>query len=135
MIQEVPYKDVLVIRQEVMYPGKDLDFVTLDEDDLGLHIGFYEDDLAVSIVSLFLHGRELQFRKFATLVNLQGKGYGSKLMKWVLDYAKDMKFERVWCNARVDKLGFYEKFGFTETAEKFSKNGHDYVIIEKMIVE
>lgn len=132
MVEEVPYKDVLVIRQEVMYPDKDVDFVILPEDGDGIHVGYYEDGLAVSIVSLFLKDRELQFRKLATLTNLQGRGYGSKLLQWILDYAKDMKFDKVWCNARVDKLDFYKKFGFKETDQRFSKNGYDYVIIEKV---
>lgn len=131
MIDEVTYDKILAIRQEVMYPDKDLEFVKVENDGQGLHLGFYEEGEPVSIVSLFLKDRELQFRKLATLTSMQGQGYGTKLMKWILDYARDMKFERVWANARVDALDFYRQLGFEETDNRFSKNGYDYVVIEK----
>jgi len=114
-----------------MYPDKDIDFVKLTDDNLGLHIGVYENEELVSVMSVFLHGRELQFRKLATRSDLQGKGYASALMQWLIDYANDMKFDRAWCNARTDATGFYKKFGYAETDERFSKNGYDYVIVEK----
>lgn len=131
MIREVDYSEVLTIRQQVMYPDKELDFVKLADDDLGIHMGYYDNGKPISILSIFLKDRELQFRKFATLVELQGKGYGSKLLEWALDYAKDMTFSRIWCNSRLDKKDFYLKFGFTEYGDIFEKNGIKYIIMEK----
>lgn len=131
MIDEVPYEAVLEIRHKVMYPEKEKYFVKLPQDERGLHMGYYTDGKPVSIFSIFLENGEIQFRKFATLPEYQRKGYGTKLMEWLLDYVKDMKFERVWCNSRADKVDFYKKFGFVETAEKFEKDGYEYVIVEK----
>lgn len=131
IISEVPYNDVLLMRQQVMYPDKDTDFVKLSDDDRGLHIGVYENDILVSVMSIFLHGREVQFRKLATRADVQGKGYASALMQWLTDYANDMKFDRLWCNARTNATGFYRKFGYEETDEHFTKNGYDYVLMEK----
>lgn len=131
MINEVPYSDVLEIRHKVMYPEKEIDYVILPDDDKGLHIGYYKEGLLVSALSLFLNNRELQFRKFATLNEYQGQGYGTELLKWVLDYANDMKFERVWCNSRVEKADFYEKFGFVKTNDIFEKDGRQFIILEK----
>lgn len=130
MIGEVSYSDVLDIRQKVMYPQENREFCVLPDDEKGLHIGYYIDGIPVSVVSLFLENRELQFRKFATMIEYQNQGYGSKLMEWVLDYANDIQFSRVWCNARLNKTEFYKKFGFTETNMTFSKDGHDFVIVE-----
>ena len=98
---------------------------------MGLHIGVYENDELVSVMSIFLQGREIQFRKLATRLDMQGKGYGSALMKWLIDYANDMKFERLWCNARIGSISFYMRFGYTETDIAFSKNGYDYIVMEK----
>ncbi|PXV67392.1 acetyltransferase (GNAT) family protein [Dysgonomonas alginatilytica] len=131
MINEVAYSDVLEIRHKVMYPDKDKDYVILPDDDTGLHIGYYKEGLLVSVLSLFLKNRELQFRKFATLPAYQGQGYGSELLKWVLDYAKDMKFDRVWCNSRIEKTDFYKKFEFMETDQVFEKDGHQFIILER----
>lgn len=131
MINEVPYSDVLEIRHKVMYPEKDMNYVILPDDDKGLHIGYYKEGVLVSVLSLFLNNRELQFRKFATLPEFQGRGYGSELMKWVLDYAIDMKFDRLWCNSRIEKTGFYRKFDFVETDETFEKDGRQFVVLER----
>lgn len=131
MINEVPYSDVLEIRHKVMYPEQEIDYVVLPDDDKGLHIGYYKEGLLVSVLSLFLKNRELQFRKFATLAEFQGQGYGSELLKWVLDYANDMKFERVWCNSRIEKTDFYKKFEFVETDQVFEKDGRQFVILER----
>ncbi|MBB4035997.1 GNAT superfamily N-acetyltransferase [Dysgonomonas hofstadii] len=132
IINEVPYEDVLILRKDAMYPDKDIDFVKLPDDNMGLHIGVYENDVLVSVMSVFLHGREVQFRKLATRTDEQGKGYASALMQWLTDYANDMKFDKLWCNARVNATGFYEKFGYKETDDRFSKNGYDYVVMEKI---
>lgn len=131
MINEVPYADVLDIRHKVMYPDKDKDYVILPDDDKGLHIGYYKEGILMSVLSLFLNNRELQFRKFATLPEYQGQGYGSELVKWVLDYAKDMQFDRVWCNSRIEKTNFYKKFDFVKTDEVFEKDGRKFIILER----
>ncbi|MDR2955110.1 MAG: GNAT family N-acetyltransferase [Prevotella sp.] len=132
IINEVPYQDVLRLRQEVMYPDKDIDFVKLDDDNMGLHIGVYENQQLVSVMSIFLHnGKEIQFRKLATLKEMQGRGYASALMQWLIAYANDMKFERLWCNARVGATDFYKKFDYKETDNRFSNNGYEYIVMER----
>jgi len=132
IINEVPYDEVLKLRREVMYPDQDIEFVKLPDDEMGLHVGVYENNVLVSVMSIFLHGREVQFRKLATKKEEQGKGYASALMKWLIDYANDMKFDRLWCNARSDAKGFYNKFEYKETTEHFTKNGYDYIIMERV---
>jgi len=131
MIQEAPYEEVLHIRQEVMYPDKDIDYVKLPDDDMGLHMGYYKDGELVTVVSLFLQGRNLQFRKMATKTEYQNRGYASEMIKWILDYAKDVRLDKVWCNSRVEKAGFYEKFGFIQTDVTFMRDGYGYVEMEK----
>lgn len=131
IITEVPYNDVLNMRRQVMYPGRDTEFVKLADDDRGLHIGVYENEELVSVMSIFLHGRDVQFRKLATRTDMQMKGFASALMQWLTDYANDMKFDRLWCNARTGATGFYKKFGYEETEERFSRDGYEYVVMER----
>lgn len=133
-ISEVDYQDILNIRQQVMYPHKDIDFVKLSDDDKALHIGVFENNTLMSAMSIFIEERDVQFRKLATRIDMQNKGYGSALMKWLIDYAMDMKLERLWCNARVEAAAFYSRFGYKKTEKYFSKDGVDYVIMEKTFV-
>lgn len=132
IISEAPYQDVLNMRKQVMYPDKDIDFVKLSDDDKGLHIGVFENEELVSVMSIFLNGRAVQFRKLGTRKDVQSKGYASALMQWLIDYANDLKFERLWCNARMEATEFYKKFGYEETEEKFEKNGYEYVVMQRL---
>lgn len=131
MILEAPYDEVLKIRFEVMYPDKNIEYVKLPSDNLGLHMGNFVDNKLVTVTSLFLEGRDLQFRKLATLKDFQNKGYATELIKWILDYAKEFKLNKVWCNSRVDNISFYEKFGLVKTDNIFTKDGIDFVVMEK----
>lgn len=133
IITEAPYQEVLQLRQTVMYPNESIDFVKLPDDDKGLHIGAYEYEELISVMSVFLQDRAIQFRKLATRTDKQGIGYASGLMQWLIDYANDMKFEKIWCNARVEATEFYKKFGYKETGASFQKNGYDYIVMEKIL--
>ena len=91
---------------------------------------YYLEETLVSVISLFIDGDDAQFRKFATLADQQGKGLGSALLEHLIKEAQSRGVRRLWCNARVDKTGFYERFGMTTTDHTFSKGGIDYVIME-----
>ena len=84
-----------------------------------------------SIISLFISNNEAQFRKFATLIEHQGFGYGTILLNKVIDLIKKEKIAKLWCNARVEKSKFYERFDLTSTTKKFKKGGIEYVIMER----
>ncbi|MEK5440954.1 GNAT family N-acetyltransferase [Fredinandcohnia sp. FSL W7-1320] len=119
------------VRHKVMWPDKNFDYIKLEDDDLGIHFGLFEDKMLKSVVSLFIKNEEAQFRKFATLQKEQGKGYGSTLLDYVLKEAKNHELKRIWCNARKNKMDFYKKFGLQETNVSFVKGGKSYVIMEK----
>lgn len=130
IITEANYEETLKLRQQVMYPDKSIEFVKLPNDELGLHIGILENNELVSVMSLFIENRDVQFRKLATRKEMQGKGYASTLMKWLIDYAKDMKLNKLWCNARKETVDFYKQFGYKETDKTFSQNGYEYIVME-----
>jgi len=118
------------IRHEAMYPDMPYDSVKLDNDDEGIHLGLYAGDQLSSVVSLFAQGDTCQFRKFATLPQAQGKGYGSHLLAHLIAFIKKTGAKKIWCNARVNAAPFYAKFGFQKTDTTFFQNGFDFVIME-----
>lgn len=132
-IEEIDYNEILEVRHAVLYPNMDIAYAKVDNDHLGIHVGIKEAGNAVAVVSIFLDGRNIQFRKLATLPSYQGKGYGSTLIKWIINYAKEMQFKKVWGNARIEALPFYQKLGFNNMEETFSKNDIEYSIIEYTI--
>ncbi len=114
-----------------MYPQMEFDSIKLKEDEQGTHLALFGGNKLISVISLFRTGDDLQFRKFATLAEYQGKGYGSALLNYVIDTAKMESVTRLWCNARTSAASFYAKFGFQVTAHSFVKHGYDFVIMER----
>jgi predicted GNAT family N-acyltransferase len=129
-IQPIDKEQAWTLRHRVMWPEKELDFVKLDDDHQGLHYGLFVENNLVSVVSVFISGDEAQFRKFATQMEEQGKGYGSILLNRVFDYARERGVKRIWCNARANKAAFYAKFGLIPTGDSFTKEGLPYLIME-----
>ncbi|KZO91763.1 hypothetical protein CALVIDRAFT_541516 [Calocera viscosa TUFC12733] len=58
-----------------------------------------------------------RFRKFATSPSYQGQGLGTALLQHTLQFLTSPEAQggkgvrRVWCDARWEKRGFYERFG------------------------
>ena len=139
-IEEVSADVVWPVRHTVMYPDMDFESIKLEEDANGIHLGLFVDGTdggkigagknLISVVSLFVKNGELQFRKFATLNEYQGRGYGSALLNYIIEYSRAKSLKRIWCNARKNATGFYKRAGFQETDQVFYKDGYDFVIME-----
>lgn len=134
-IKQIEAKQAWPIRHKVMYPEKEFDGIKLPNDSKGQHFGLFEYDQLISVVSFFSEGEMAQFRKFATLEEKQKGGYGSKLLEFLIDYSKSAGIKKLWCNARKSALGFYKKFGFTETGQEFNDDGQEFAIIELSLVD
>jgi phosphoribosylformimino-5-aminoimidazole carboxamide ribotide isomerase len=133
-IRPVPLKEVWRMRHEIMYPDKTIEFVQLEDDNNGIHHGLFETDELVSVVSLFADGDKLQFRKFATLTAKQGRGYGFRLLAYVMDWVFKNGYRYIWCNARVSAIGFYQKFGMSATGDSWKKWDIDFIKMEKYLM-
>ncbi|SFM32467.1 GNAT family N-acetyltransferase [Pelosinus propionicus] len=114
-----------------MWPEKDIEYVKLKDDHLGKHYGLFSNGNLVSVISLFETNNIVQFRKFATLQELQGKGYGSKLLTFAIKEAEKKGVRSFWCNARVNKIAFYKKFGLEVIEDPVIKDGMKYVKMNK----
>lgn len=132
-IRKVSVEDILPIRHKVLWPDKPFEFVKVDGDEEGIHLGLYQDSKLVTIISLFEEGKSMRFRKFATLAAYQNRGLGKMMILKVIDYAKENNFERLWCDARTDALNFYKRVGFEKFSEPFFKENIEYYKIEKIL--
>ncbi|HRO69655.1 MAG TPA: GNAT family N-acetyltransferase, partial [Chitinophagaceae bacterium] len=132
-IRKVALDEIWKMRQQVMYPAENLDFVRLDDDATGLHWGLYKNEDLVSVISVFHRKNEIQFRKFATLPAEQGKGYGTRLLQFVMDWAVENKKRSIWCNARTSATSLYRKFGMNLTSQRWHKYGIEFVKMEKQL--
>ena len=131
-IKKIPFDSTWDIRHKVMWPDQPFDFIQLPNDKDGLHYGLFVNDKLTSIVSAWISKDEAQFRKFATLQAEQGKGYGTKLLTFLLAELETNGINKVWCNARVAKTQFYERFSLHPTEKTYIKGGIDFVVLEKI---
>ena len=130
-IRKIQAEDCWPIRQKVMWPDRELEYVKLEKDAEGMHFGLFREKELLSIISLFIEEDRAQFRKFATLLEEQGKGYGTTLLSFLMDEVKRYPLSSIFCNARIERTAYYEKFGLKRTEEYFEKGGRKYVIMEK----
>lgn len=134
IIKQITSSETLPIRHKVMWPNKPLAYVELPNDENARHFGLFVNGEITSIISIFVENNEAQFRKFATLIEFQGLGYGSILLKSIIDLIKKEGIKKLWCNARLEKSKFYERFNLKPTDKKFEKGGIKYVVMEKRII-
>jgi len=130
-IKKIEFTETLSIRHKVMWPNKSLAYVQLPNDKEGRHFGLFINSELISVISIFIKNNEVQFRKFATLEEFQGKGFGSKLLAFIIDIAEKENRKRIWCNARIDKTSFYHKFKLKETNISFTKGAINYLVMER----
>jgi phosphoribosylformimino-5-aminoimidazole carboxamide ribotide isomerase len=132
-VQPVPLNEVWAMRQAVMYPQESISFVQLEDDDAGLHWGLYEEGELVSVISLFDRDNAIQFRKFATRTDRQGRGFGTALLKHVMEWAYNKGKKSIWCNARLTATAIYKKFGMQAVGKTWQKWGLDFIKMEKQL--
>ena len=134
-IQPVSLNEVWAMRQAVMYPQESISFVQLEDDEKGLHWGLYDSGELVSVISVFDRNGSVQFRKFATRTNWQGKGFGTILLQHVMDWAHQQGKKNIWCNARLMASGIYKKFGMQAVGKTWQQYGLDFIKMEKQLVQ
>jgi phosphoribosylformimino-5-aminoimidazole carboxamide ribotide isomerase len=134
-IQPVSLNEVWAMRQAVMYPQESISLVQLEDDEKGLHWGLYDQGELVSVISVFDRNGAVQFRKFATRTNWQGKGYGTILLQHVMDWAHKQGKKSIWCNARLTATGIYKKFGMKAVGKTWQKYGLDFIKMEKQLLQ
>lgn len=105
----------------------------MPEDDDGTHFGAFLPDKLAGVVSLFNKGDDFQFRKLAVDPALQRQGIGGIILNYITQYALEQGARRLWCTARIAAAGFYARHGFSETGSYFTRNGIDYLVMEKYL--
>lgn len=121
------------MRQAVMYPQEPLSFVQLPDDEHGKHVGLYAEGELASVISVFEKDNHIQFRKFATRTDLQGKGFGTALLQHVMNWAIQTGKKSIWCNARTSATALYRKFGMQPAGQSWQKWGYEFIIMKKQL--
>jgi predicted GNAT family N-acyltransferase len=70
--------------------------------------------------------------RMAVLKEWRGKGYGSAILKKILEELRERHVQKAMLNAQISAVKFYERFGFQQVSEeKFVEAGIPHV---KMVI-
>jgi GNAT superfamily N-acetyltransferase len=101
--------------------------------DRGELFALYDDDVKTVCVVTREDDKTREIKNIATYKKYQGKGYGSAMMKYVIENYKN-KCARLLVGTGEDEgiLAFYKKFGFTysHTVKNFFVDNYDHKIFE-----
>lgn len=125
-IQAIRHEMTYALRKNVLWPEKAIKDVMVDGDEGAVHFGAFNSGEIIGVVSLFSVGSAMQFRKLAVDPRFQGRGVGTALIKNCISFAQDKGVRAIWCDARLNAVGFYEKLGFTIGEHSFVKSGKEY---------
>lgn len=129
IVREIESEDTLNIRNLILRPGKAVSECRFhgDEDDHTFHLGAFVKRQLVSIASFYLEKNEkfsdttqYRLRGMATLDDFRRKGYSASLIQTGIPTIKSNQASLIWCNARTNAVGFYEKIGFEKCSEEFT---------------
>lgn len=88
--------------------GQPMSTVKTEEDDTATHFALYEDKQLKAIARLDLKENSgAQVRFVAVDTELQGKGFGKKLMLGIEEYCKQHKIQKIELQARENAVDFY----------------------------
>lgn len=125
--QEPLSKDIINLRQSVLHPNGPVTRVTYspDTDTLAIHICVRKYGELVAVGTMLPEDEQearsesvWRIRGMAVHPEMQGKGLGGLILNEMFEVLKNtevktkMKVTLVWCNARVEALNLYTRFGF-----------------------
>ena len=124
--------DTYPLRLKVLRPGGEEEDVHFANDRLAgsFHLGVHIGEHRICVGSFYpeshpeLTGwKQYRLRGMATHPDFQGQGAGGKLMAFALDHLKAQHADRLWCNARIKAVPFYERSGLSIESEAFEIPG------------
>ena len=127
ILKELPTADIRKLRHEVLWPHKDSFkdcVIEPDGIDTTFHMGAIENNIVVGtstflvdINDKFNTKSQYRLRAMATSPSVRGKQVGRQIIEVSIEKLKNMGVELLWCDARLEATGFYEKLGLQMKGE------------------
>jgi predicted GNAT family N-acyltransferase len=129
-VRTISAEDTYQIRNIMLRAGKPVQTCHFpgDHDELTFHLGAIVNKKLASVASFYFeahpkfienHPNQYRLRGMATLVEYQAQGLSSQLLKTAFPAIKNNMGTLLWCNARKNAVGFYEKVGFNCYSDEF----------------
>jgi GNAT superfamily N-acetyltransferase len=121
-LRSIPLAQTRALRRDVLRPYMTADELAEHEPGDAVAFGVFRGDELIAVGLVGPEGEELgdwRIRGMATAQHARGDGAGSKILRALVQHARDNGARRVWCNARTRALSLYERAGFVATSDEF----------------
>jgi GNAT superfamily N-acetyltransferase len=106
--------------QQVIRFYKEASQVILSPDNQTLYTVYYEGNTPVATLEMIPSGKDtIGLYSLSTLAAHRGKGIGTALMTYSLNYAKKLGFTHAVLQASEDGIGIYKRLGFEEVTNYY----------------
>jgi predicted GNAT family N-acyltransferase len=122
-------RQVFMIRAIVFMEEQSIPYaLEMDEhDSAAVHILGVEDGEPVACGRIRYTRDEAFFQRLAVRRAWRGKGFGNRLLDFMLEDSRKNGFRRFSLHAQIQAQGFYARNGFTLCGEKFMEAGIPHV--------
>ncbi len=100
--------------------------IDIDHRDDAFHLGVFVDGELRCVGSFFetqspkiSFEKQYRLRTMATHPEFHGKGLARQLILHSIEILKEKEQDVLWCDARLNAVGFYERLGFTKLDEVY----------------
>ena len=121
------------LRQRILRPGQAIDELVYPGDDApdSLHVGAFAGTELLGVASIYRQSPEgrpvrptdWRLRGMAVVPEARRRGVGAALLAACERHARAHGAQRVWFNARIDAMPFYEALGYEGIGEAYELSG------------
>ena len=129
LLRPAALDEIIALRHAVLRPGLPLESAAFDGDEAPgtRHFGAFAGRAAVGCLSFMRcdrDGEAHQLRGMATAAAVRGTGIGRALFHFADEtLVAETRIRGLWCNARVESIGFYERLGWDVVSDVFDVPG------------
>ncbi|GIW77035.1 MAG: putative N-acetyltransferase YitI [Phycisphaerae bacterium] len=140
--QEVPVDRILCLRHKLLRDGLPAESARFEADDdpQTVHWAAVVNGRVIGCVSLVLQALEgqpaWQLRGMAVLQEFQRRGIGSQLLRRTEEHViRHAPPGLIWCNAREQAVGFYQRHGWKIISDRFDipTAGAHYRMLKRLV--
>lgn len=127
-VQTVRLEELIDVRHQVLRIGQPRSSCYYPEDRFKHthHFGLFDSDTIIACASIYKEShpdfklrQSWRIRGMAVLEEYQTKNLGSQLLESCVNHAIGQRGDVIWCNARINAVAFYKKYGFKIIGDEF----------------
>lgn len=129
------YRQAVLLREDILRKPFGLKYTEeelLEEKDHIQVVGITNDAVVATVV-LVPEGLDCKMQRVVVDENLVNKGIGSKMMIFCEDYARENKFNSIYCHARDTTVNFYLRNRYIAEGDYFEEDTIPHLKMRKVI--